>query len=140
MLDSKWAESFAHDWIDSWNSHDMERILSHYSENVEMSSPLIIQRTNCASGTLRGREAVRAYWLPSLVGDPPLRFELIDILVGINSITLYYRNVGQRVVAETLLFDEQRRVVKGMSQWSVGSNAAHASHEVDRIADAGSSE
>lgn len=140
MLDSKWAKSFAHSWIDSWNSHDMERILYHYADDFEMSSPLIVERMNIPTGTLKGREAVRAYWQPSLAARPPLRFELIDLLVGINSITLYYRNVDRRIVAETLLFDEQRRAVKGMSQWSVSSNAARARNEVNGISDAGTTE
>ena len=119
MLDPQWAKAFARDWIDAWNSGDMNRIPSHYSEHFQMSSPLVEERLGDSSGTLVGKKAVSAYWEPSLATDPPLRFELIDVLVGIDSITLYYRNVGRRIVAETLLFDESRRVIKGMSQWSV---------------------
>ena len=46
---------------------------------------------------LRGKAAVRAYWAPSLTADPPLEFELMDVLVGVDSLTLYYRNRGRRV-------------------------------------------
>lgn len=140
MLDAEWARSFARDWIDSWNSHDMERILSHYTRDFEISSPLVVQRMNNPAGTVKGLEAVRAYWEPSLVAEPPLRFELIDLLVGINSITLYYRSVGRRIVAETLMFDEQRRAVKAMSQWSIGASDARAEHGVDGIANDAESE
>ena len=63
------------------------------------------------------------YWEPSLSASPPLEFELFDLLVGIDSITLYYRNVGRRVVAETLFFDARGRVSRGMSQWSVDVDA-----------------
>ena len=35
------AQRFALEWIESWNSHDLERILSHYSDDVEVTSPLI---------------------------------------------------------------------------------------------------
>lgn len=121
MIDAHWARDFASDWIDSWNAHDMERILSHYSDDFELSSPLVVDRLHDASGTLRGKSAARAYWQPSLVADPPLEFELIDLLVGIDSITLYYRNVGRRVVAETLVFDQTGRAIKAMVQWSVGT-------------------
>jgi hypothetical protein len=72
---------------------------------------------------LKGKQAVRACWEPSLSADPPLEFELIDLLVGVDSITLYYRNIGRRVVAETLLFDENLRATRGMSQWSVDMDA-----------------
>ena len=119
MLDANWAKEFARDWIDSWNTHDLDRILSHYSDDFEMSSPLIVQRLKNRHGTLKGKEAARAYWEPSLSASPPLRFELIDLLVGIDSITIYYQNVGRRVVAETLLFDAGGRVSRGISQWSV---------------------
>lgn len=40
MIDREWALEFARDWIESWNSHDMDRILSHYTDDFEMSSPL----------------------------------------------------------------------------------------------------
>jgi len=119
MIDGDWARAFARDWIEAWNSHDMERILSHYSDDFQMSSPLVMERTNRSDGVLQGKESIRAYWEPSLTGNPPLEFELIDLLVGIDSITLYYRNVGKRVVAETLTFDGDGLVTRGMSQWAV---------------------
>ena len=119
MIDRDWARAFARDWIEAWNSHDMERILSHYSDDFQMSSPLVVERTNRSDGVLQGKESIRAYWEPSLTGNPPLEFELIDLLVGIDSITLYYRNVGKRVVAETLIFDGDGLVTRGMSQWAV---------------------
>ena len=119
MLDSEWAMEFANEWIDGWNSHDMGRILAHYSEDFRMSSPLIVARTGRIDGVIQGRDAVARYWAPSLDLDPPLRFELIDVLVGVDRMTIYYRNVGRRVVAETLTFNEALEVVEGCSQWSV---------------------
>ena len=51
--------------------------------------------------------------------EPPLRFELEDVLVRANQLTIYYRNVGRKVVAETLTFDNAQKVISGASQWSV---------------------
>lgn len=42
MLENNFAEHFAADWIDSWNSNDLGRILSHYTDDFEMTSPVII--------------------------------------------------------------------------------------------------
>lgn len=123
MLDTDWAREFARSWIEAWNARDMERILSHYTDDFEMCSPLIEERLGVPRGILKGKQAVRAYWEPSLSAEPPLEFELIDILVGVDSITLYYRNVGRRVVAETLLLDENGRATRGMSQWSLDMDA-----------------
>ncbi|MDP3877197.1 MAG: nuclear transport factor 2 family protein [Methylobacter sp.] len=47
-MNNVFAEHFANDWIDSWNSHDLQRILSHYADDFEMSSPVIIQLANDA--------------------------------------------------------------------------------------------
>ena len=118
MLDREWALEFAHEWIDSWNSHCLERILTHYAEDFRMSSPLIVARTGLAGGVLHGKAAVAQYWRPSLSMEPPLRFELLDVLVGVDRLTLYYRNVGRRMVAETLTFNEDLLAVEGCSQWS----------------------
>jgi hypothetical protein len=119
MIDPKWALSFAQEWIAAWNSHDLERILSHYSEDFEMASPLIVERMGEPSGVLKGKAAVRRYWAQGLAAQPPLRFELLDVLAGIRSITIYYRSVGRRVVAEVLEFDARGEVVRGAAHWAV---------------------
>ena len=59
MIEKGFAEKFALDWIESWNSHDLDRILSHYSDQFEMSSPKIIQIAGEPSGTLKGKRAGR---------------------------------------------------------------------------------
>jgi len=61
-MNNTFAEHFASDWIDSWNSHDLQRILSHYADDFEMSSPVITQLAR----TLRGKAAVGAYWAKTL--------------------------------------------------------------------------
>ena len=43
MIDKKLAEHFANDWIDSWNSHDLNRILSHYADSFEMSAQVQVK-------------------------------------------------------------------------------------------------
>jgi ketosteroid isomerase-like protein len=61
MISREFAEQFARDWIDAWNAHDLERILSHYAEDFEMASPVIARLMNEPSDTLRGKTAIRAY-------------------------------------------------------------------------------
>ncbi|WP_226860359.1 hypothetical protein [Acidithiobacillus thiooxidans] len=54
-MDKAFAEHFAADWIASWNAHDLERVMSHYDDDFEMSSPVIVQVTGEPSGMLRGK-------------------------------------------------------------------------------------
>ncbi len=118
MIDPTWAQHFAEDWIASWNAHDLDRILAHYTDDFEMSSPLIVERMGEPSGTLKGKAAIRPYWQIGLDATPPLKFELIDVFVGVDSITLYYRRTNGKTAAETLIFNAQRQVIKGMAHHS----------------------
>ncbi len=118
MLDQSFADNFAADWIDSWNSHDLDRILSHYTNDFEMVSPVIIQIAGEPSGTLKGKDQVGAYWTKALQLIPDLRFELVTTLIGVNSITLYYR--GHRgFSAEVFHFNSDKKVYKSYAHYAV---------------------
>jgi ketosteroid isomerase-like protein len=119
MIDKSFAEQFAADWIDSWNSHDLERILAHYDDDFEMSSPYIPQITGEPSGTLRGKAAIGAYWSKALELIPNLHFEPITTLVGVDSITLYYKGAQERLVAEVFHFSPNQKVFKAYSHYAV---------------------
>ena len=116
-MDEKFAKSFANDWVEAWNAHDIERVLSHYTDDFEMSSPIIVQLLGVSSGTLRGKEAVGAYWRKALQAVPDLRFELISVLVGVRSVTLYYKGARGRLSAEVFSFDALERVTKATAHY-----------------------
>ena len=54
-------QRFAADWIEAWNSHDLDKILSHYSEDFEITTPMIKVVMGVETGTLRGKESIRRY-------------------------------------------------------------------------------
>jgi hypothetical protein len=116
MIDKMFAEHFAADWIDSWNHHDLARILSHYSDDFEMSSPAIIMIAGEPTGILKGKEAIGSYWAKALQLIPNLHFELIATLVGVNSITLYYNGV-RGLSAEVFHFNPDRKVMKAYAHY-----------------------
>jgi ketosteroid isomerase-like protein len=118
MIDLEWAKTFAEEWIEAWNSHDLNRILSHYTDDFEMTSPLIIERMKVQSGTLSGKAQIGPYWQLGLEANPPLKFDLLEVLVGVNSITLYYRRNSGKTAAEVLIFNDQQQVIKGMAHYS----------------------
>jgi hypothetical protein len=117
MIDKKFAEHFARDWIDSWNSHDLDRILAHYTDQFEMSSPVIIEIAGEASGTLKGKDAVGAYWAKALSLIPDLWFELVTTLIGVNSITLYYKGT-RGLSAEVFHFGSDQKVLRAYAHYA----------------------
>lgn len=117
-VNKEFAHHFAAEWIESWNSHDLERVLSHYTEDFDMSSPFIKHIAGDHSGTLHGKHAVAEYWRAALVKFPELKFELMDVLWSVDTICLYYKSIlGLRAV-EWLRFNELGKVVQASGHYS----------------------
>ena len=117
MLAADFARKFAIEWIESWNSHDLERVLAHYADNFEMNSPYIIQIAGEPSRRFLGKEIVGAYWYQALSLLPDLHFELISTLVGVNSITLYYKGARDRLSAEVFHFGPDGKVLRAFAHY-----------------------
>lgn len=117
MIGKEFAEHFANEWIASWNSHDLARVLRHYANDFEMFSPYIVQIAAEPSGTLRGKEAVGAYWAKALRLVPDLRFELTSTLIGVDSITLYYQG-ARGMAAEVFHFGPDGLVVRAYAHYA----------------------
>jgi SnoaL-like domain len=118
-MDKAFAEHFAADWIESWNAHDLNRVLSHYTDDFEMSSPVIIQVAGEPSGRLCGKASVGAYWSKALQLIPDLHFELVSVLVGVGSVTIYYKGAGGRLAAEVFFFDANQKVSRAVAHYGV---------------------
>lgn len=111
------AERFAKEWVEAWNAHDLDRVLAHYEDDFEMSSPIIRSLVGEASGTLKGKPAIRAYWAKALAAIPDLRFELVTVLAGVNSVTVYYK--GHRgLVAEVFQFGATGKVSRASAHYA----------------------
>lgn len=118
MLDKDFAEHFAAEWIAAWNARDLPRVLAHYSDDFEMSSPLIVRIADEPSGKLRGKKAVGAYWSKALALVPELHFDLVTTLVGANSVTLYYRS-HRGLAAEVFIFGPDRKVTEAFAHYAL---------------------
>jgi ketosteroid isomerase-like protein len=118
MIAINQAQKFAEEWVESWNSHDLNRIMSHYADDFEMTSPFIAMLANEPTGTLRGKENVRAYWAKAFERIPALHFDLIEVLASVDSITIYYHAVLGKRAAEVLFFDANHKVRKGIAHYN----------------------
>ena len=79
-------------WVAAWNAHDLDLIMSHYEEDVELTSPVAAQLLGIPDGKVVGKAALRSYFQRGLAAYPDLHFRLVDVLCGINSVVLYYTN------------------------------------------------
>ncbi len=111
------AHRFAADWLDAWNAHHLPRILSHYSDDFEMRSPVIALITSNTEGCLQGKAAVGAYWEQALARFPDLHFELICTLVGVDSVVIHYVGATGQRVAESFAFNEAGLVCRAHAHY-----------------------
>lgn len=110
MLSENFVQNLAREMIDAWNSHDLERILQHYTDDVTLTSPYAAERFGDPAGTVHGKPALRAYFELALQAYPELRFELVDVLWGVSSVVLYYVNQRGTMTGEVLELAPSGRV------------------------------
>ena len=90
----------------------MDDILSHYSEDIEITTPMIRLAAGIESGSLKGKTAVADYWNKALGRIPDLHFELVEVTEGINSVALYYKSIMNKMAIEVMFFNEEGKVCK----------------------------
>ncbi|OYU79381.1 MAG: DUF4440 domain-containing protein [Flavobacterium sp. BFFFF1] len=111
MITEAFAKTFAQQWADSWNAHNLDLVLSHYADDFTIETPMAAKLLESSNGTVKGKESVRAYWAIGLERIPNLHFEVLDVLTGINSMTIYYINTATgRKSAENLFFNEEGKI------------------------------
>lgn len=112
------AERFANHWIHAWNTRDLDAVLAHYADDFEMCSPLIVQMLGLKSGVLAGKAVVAAYWRRALRLLPEFRFELVAVLTSPRSITILYKGVRGRLVAEVFRFNAAGKVCSAIAHYA----------------------
>ena len=108
------------DWVAAWNARDLERVLSMYAEDTEMTSDRIPAFGFGASGTVRGKASLRAYWSAALAKLPELHFELIDLYVSPDSVVVFYQNERGKKICEYLRLDVEGKIRQGSANHLVG--------------------
>ena len=112
------ATAFAQKWIQSWNSHDLDDIMSHYSDDLEVTTPMIRIATGLETDTLKGKQAAREYWRKGLERFPDLKFELLDVTAGVDSVALYYKSVMDKRSVEVMFFNAEGLVCKMFAHYT----------------------
>src|SRR5579863_6903905 len=117
-MDAAFARQFAAGWVDAWNGHDLEAILSHFSDDVVFTSPIAQRIVEDSDGVIRGLDQLRAYWSEGLRLNPDLHFEIEDLYLGVETLVIHYRNHSGGLVNEVLTF-RGRLVTEGHATYLV---------------------
>jgi hypothetical protein len=116
----------AQEWIAAWNAHDLARILAHYADDVELTSPFVAKLTSRTDGVVRGQAALREYFARGLEAYPALRFDFIRLYPGVRSCVVEYRSINGLVSAELMEFDAKGKISRVVAHYAVPEPEASA--------------
>jgi hypothetical protein len=112
------AWNLAQLWMAAWNAHDLDLIMAHYEDAVDLTSPAAAQLLGTSDGNVVGKANLRAYFQRGLEAYPELRFRLEDVLWGVNSVVLYYTNQKGTRTAEFMELSAQGKVTRVVANYS----------------------
>jgi SnoaL-like domain len=105
------ARKLAEEWCDAWNRKDLDAVMAHYADNVAFSSPTVVKRWGIADGWLHGGIRLRENFAIGIAVEG-LRFDLIDVVIGVRSMCIVYRRETGQVVSDTVELDEQGKAAR----------------------------
>jgi hypothetical protein len=112
------AWTLANHWVAAWNAHDLDQIMSHYEDDVALTSPVAARLLGIADGRVSGKADLRAYFERGLVAFPDLSFHLEDVLWGLNSVVLYYTNQRGTRTAEFMELGAGGKVARVIAHYN----------------------
>ena len=112
------AWSLANHWVAAWNAHDLDSIMEHYEDAIELTSPVAARLLGSSDGKVIGKANLRAYFQRGLTAYPELHFQLEDVLWGVNSVVLCYLNQKGTRTAEFMELSTTGKVARVVANYS----------------------
>ena len=112
------AWKLANHWVTAWNAHDLDLIMTHYDDAIELTSPVAAQLLATTDGKVVGKANLRAYFQRGLEAYPELRFHLEDVLWGVHSLVLLYTNQKRTRAAEFMELSEIGKVSRVVGNYA----------------------
>lgn len=112
MVTKEQAAEFAEKWLAAWNSHDLDKVMAHYAEEVEYFSVFSTKLTGNGSGVIHGKEKLKEYFGRGLQIYPNLHFTLKNVFTGVKSIALLYRSINNLLAAEVFELNGEGRITR----------------------------
>jgi predicted ester cyclase len=111
------AWSLANHWVAAWNAHDLDSIMEHYEDAIELTSPVAARLLGSSDGKVVGKANLRAYFQRGLEAYPELDFRLEDVLWGVTSVVLYYTNQKGTRTAEFMELSARGKVTRVVANY-----------------------
>jgi len=102
--------SIAHLWFESFNAHNLEKLLSLYDDDATHFSPKLKIRHPETNGLITGKVALRTWWNEAFEKLPTLQYKVTSLTSNSDSVFMEYirivENEENMLVAEVLEIKE----------------------------------
>ncbi len=112
------AWKLAEHWIAAWNAHDLDLIMTHYEDAIELTSPVVAQLLGTPAGKVIGKANLKAYFQRGLEAYPDLHFRIEDVFLGVSSVVLFYTNQKGRRTAEFMELSTIGKVARVVANYN----------------------
>jgi len=92
--------------------------MTHYEDAIELTSPVTAQLLGTGDGKVVGKANSRAYFQCGLTAYPELQFRLEDVLWGVNSVVLCYKNQNGTRAAEFMELSATGKIARVVANYS----------------------
>ena len=114
-MNAEQAEDLAKDWIAAWKRRDAEAVLSHYSDDVEFQSPLVVVLLGDPSGTVWGKHHLREYFQKVLTAFPgPPETELLGVYQGVDCLLVHFQVRGRKGI-EVMELNQKEKIRRAIT-------------------------
>jgi len=89
------AAAFGEEWLKAWKNRDLEAILAHYADDVELRSPLAVRVLGEPSGVVKGKRNLQEYLAKVLALIPrEVTPELVGVFEGVSSLIVHFKSTA----------------------------------------------
>lgn len=103
-------EQIALKWFKAFNEHNLENLLSLYSDNAQHFSPKLKIRQPETNGLIIGKNALRTWWADAFERLPNLHYKVTSLTANEQRVFMEYirqvPNENDMLVAEVLEIDK----------------------------------
>lgn len=77
-------------WINAFNEHDLEKLLSLYAEHAVHFSPKLKIREPRTNGWVKGKSSLRSWWADAFSRLPLLQYQLQNLIINDEQVLVEY--------------------------------------------------
>lgn len=117
MIDPTEAKTFAQQWIQAWNNHDLNTIMDFYADSITHISPKLTMLFGAASDTINNKQDLQDYFEAGLKRSPDLHFSLEHVYAGANSVVIVFQSTTGIHVAVSMELNDNMKITCYMAHY-----------------------